>query len=222
MKKPIGIVAVAALCLGLAGVCVASDLAPNEVRRSVAELCDQGKFTEATDVAMKGLLDARTRFGAESDLTAEYLTIASEVARRRGKFHLAEKLYAKAVRIQAASSADEAPGRLSSSASEQERLAAVNAQVYALCERGEFSAAVHSAMAELLRVRERYGNSHPYTAQWTLTVADVARTRGKFYLAAKLYNKALAMLEGAAPTVVSGRPVPSRLAGVASFPTLGN
>lgn len=216
----------AMLCLAGAGLGFADNTVAQDVRRSVGELCDQGRFSEATDIAMKKLLDSRARFGTDSELTADYMTIVAEVARRRGKFYLAQKLYAKAVKIQASSSDLVAPGvtpiALPVGASEQERLRAVNGRVYGLCERGDLSAAVHVAMSELLRVRERYGSFHPYTAQWTLTVADVSRTRGKFYLASQLYNKALAMLEGHSPTVVSQYSAPSRLAGVASFSTLGN
>lgn len=183
------------------GTAWASQPTPNEVRRNVEQLCDQGRFAEATHLGMKSLLDARVRLGLSSELTADYLTVVAEVARRRGKLHLAQMLYGKALAIQASSAVAESAGH--ALVSEPNRLAALKQKCRSLCDSGHFSGAVHASMAELMRVRSDYGNSHPYAAQYTAVVGDVAQLRGKPYLASVLYYRAFAMLQDGMGTTVS-------------------
>jgi len=190
-------------CMVLGSAVWAAQPTPNDVRRQVEQLCDQGRFADATHFGMKHLLDARVRFGPSSNVTADYMTIVSEVARRRGKLHLAQKLYEKALAIQASTAVADSSG--TDLISETSRLAALKQKCRSLCAAGDFSGAVHASMTELLRVRAEYGNSPRYAAQYTAVVGDVAQLRGKPYLASILYYKAFAMLQEGFGTTVSKR-----------------
>jgi hypothetical protein len=190
-------------CMVCGNALWAAQPTPNDIRHHVEQLCDHGRFADATHVGMKALLDARCRFGSSSNVTADYMTVVSEVARRRGKLHLAQKLYERALAIQASTPITETPE--TDLISEPNRLAALKQKCQALCGSGDFSGAVHASMTELLRVRAEYGNWHPYAAQYTAVVGDVSQLRGKPYLASILYHRAFTMLQGGIGTTVSQR-----------------
>jgi hypothetical protein len=194
MKRLITTALILAACMICGNSLWAAQPTPNDVRRDVEQLCDQGRFADATHLGMRHLLKARARFGDTSDVTADYTTIVAEVARRRGKLHLAQKLYERALAIEASTAI--------ATRTEPDRLAELREKCGALCASGDFSAAVHASMTELLRVRAKYGDRHRYAAQYTAVVGDVAQLRGKPYLASILYHNAFAMMqEGAAITV---------------------
>ncbi len=171
----------------------ASDVTPTDVRRHADQLCDQSRFADATNLAMKHLLDARARHGISSQIASDYMMVVAEVSRRRGKFYLAQKLYDRALGIQAstATTVKVAVAPIL----EEERIPWLKNQVSALSDSGDSTAAVTVSMGELLRARSAYGASHPYTAQYTAIVGDVARVRGKFHLASVMYQKAFAVLQ---------------------------
>jgi hypothetical protein len=201
MSRLIPTALILVVCMVFSSALWAAQPTPNDIRRQVEQLCDQGRFADATHVGMKALLDARGRFGASSNVTADYMTVVSEVARRRGKFHLAQKLYEKALAIQASAPiAERAEADL---ILEPNRLAALKQRCGALCASGDFSGAVHASMSELLRVRAEYGSGHPFVAQYTAVVGDVSQLRGKPYLASILYHRAFTMLQGGIGTTVS-------------------
>lgn len=204
MNRLVATVLVLVACMVLGSALWAAQPTPNDIRRQVEQLCDQGRFADATHVGMKALLDARGRFGPSSNVTADYMTVVSEVARRRGKLRLAQKLYEKALAIQAAAPIAER-AETTDLISEPNRLAALKQKCQALCASGDFSGAVHASMTELLRARAEYGNSHPFAAQYTAVVGDVSQLRGKPYLASVLYHRAFTMLQGGIGTAVSQR-----------------
>jgi hypothetical protein len=200
MKRLIATALILAVCM-CGNVLWAAQPTPNDIRIEVEQLCDQGRLADATHLAMKHLLDARARFGYMNHVTADYTRIVAEVARRRGKLHLSQKLYERALAIQASTAS--ATRTASGLMSEQERLAELKQRCSALCASGDFSGAVHASMTELLRVKAAYGDRHRYAAQYTAVVGDVAQLRGKPYLASTLYRKAFAMMQEGTPTTVS-------------------
>jgi len=201
MNRLIASALILVACMIFSTALWAAQPTPNDVRRQVEQLCDQGRFADATHVGMKALLDARVRFGPSSNVTAEFMTVVSEVARRRGNLHLAQKLYERALAIQA--STPIAEHSETDMISEPNLLAALKQKCQALCASGDFSGAVHASMTELLRVRAEYGNWHPYAAQYTAAVGDVSQLRDKPYLASILYHRAFTMLQRGVGTTVS-------------------
>jgi hypothetical protein len=201
MKRLIPTALILAACMACGSVSWAAQPIPSDIRHEVEQLCDQGRFTDATHVAMKQLLDSRARFGAIHNVTADYTTIVADVARRRGKLYLAQKLYERALEIQASTAM---VGHASADViSESDRLADLKRKCSALCAEGDFSGAVHASMSELLRVRAAYGCGHRHAAQYTAVVGDVAQLRSKPYLASILYHKAFTMMQGGIGTTVS-------------------
>jgi hypothetical protein len=201
MNRLIATALILAACMVCGNVLWAAQPTPNDIRLEVEQLCDQGRFADATHLGMKHLLDARVRFGDMSSVTADYTRIVAEVARRRGKLHLSQKLYERALEIQASNAI--VTRTAADLISEPDRLAELKQKCSALCASGDFSGAVHASMTELLRVRAAYGDRHRYAAQCTTVVGDVAQLRGKPYLASILYHKAFAMLQEGIGTTVS-------------------
>ncbi len=80
-------------------------------------------------------------------------------------------------------------------------------EVRALCQNGEVVSAFHVAMKSLMNTQARYGREHLRTAECLVTLGGVAELRGKYYLAERLYDKALSIEEKALgstdPEVVS-------------------
>ncbi|MGO9569085.1 MAG: tetratricopeptide repeat protein [Desulfomonilaceae bacterium] len=68
-------------------------------------------------------------------------------------------------------------------------------EVQVLCQKGELVSAFHAAMKSLMHAQARYGREHLNTAECMVSLGDVAKLRGKHYLAEKLYNKALSIEE---------------------------
>ncbi len=64
-----------------------------------------------------------------------------------------------------------------------------------LCAQGDTAGAVHLAMKSWKKAESAYGKEHPCTAEFIVTLADVAKFREKYHLAELLYAKALATLE---------------------------
>jgi hypothetical protein len=201
MNRLIATALILATCMVCGNVLWAAQPTPNDIRMQVEQLCDQGRLVDATHLGMKHLLDARARFGNTSHVTADYTRIVAEVARRRGKLQLSQKLYERALSIQAATVT--VSHTAADPISEPGRLVALKQRCSALCALGDFSGAVHASMTELLRVRATYGNRHRYTAQYTAVVGDVAQLRSKLYLASSLYQKAFAMMQEGIGTTVS-------------------
>ncbi len=193
MKRFIGLTLVLVMGMLFSNAASASDFTPTDVRRHTDQLCDQNRLAEATNLAMKHLLDARARHGNSSQIASDYMMVVAEVSRRRGKFYLAQKLYDRALGIQA--STVTAGKAVAAPILEQDRIVWLKNQLRALSDSGDSSAAVAVSMGELLRARSAYGASHPYTAQYTAIVGDVARVRGKFHLASVMYQKAFAVLQ---------------------------
>ena len=64
-------------------------------------------------------------------------------------------------------------------------------EVEQLCQNGEVVSAFNIAIKSLMQARRKFGSDDPRTAQCLVTVADVAKHREKYYLAERLYQKAL-------------------------------
>ncbi len=201
MNRLIASALILAACMVCGSVSWAVQPAASDVRLEVEQLCNQGRLVDATHLAMRHLLDARARYGYTSNVTADYLRIVAEVARRRGKLQLSQTLYERALAIQAATVAVNRTE--TDPVSEQGRLIDLKQRCGALCTSGDFAGAVHASMKELLRARATYGNRHRYTAQYTAVVGDVAQLRGKLHLASTLYQKAFAMMQEGMRTTVS-------------------
>lgn len=203
MNRLIATALILVACMVFGNASWAAQPSANDIRQQVEQLCDQGRFADATHVGMKHLLAARERFGDSSTVTADYTTVVAEVARRRGKLHLAQKLYERALVIQASAAIG---GSIASDPiSEADRLAELKERCRSLCASGDFTGAIHASMTELLRVRAEYGNWHRYAAQYTAVVGDVAQLRGKPYLASILYHKAFATMQDGVGRTVSKR-----------------
>jgi nucleoid DNA-binding protein len=83
-------------------------------------------------------------------------------------------------------------------AGEQEESALdVREEVQRLCRDGHTVAAFDMAMKSLIQARRIFGNNDLRTAGCMATVADAARHREKYYLAAQMYRKALSIQERA-------------------------
>ena len=137
MNRLIATALILAACMVCGNVVWAAQPTPNDIRVQVEQLCDQGRFADATHLGMKHLLDARARFGHTSNVTADYTRIVAEVARRRGKLHLSQKLYERALAIQA--SAANARRATAVPISEPERIAELKQRCSALCASGDYS-----------------------------------------------------------------------------------
>jgi hypothetical protein len=73
----------------------------------------------------------------------------------------------------------------------------VRHEVEQLCQNGEVVSAFNMAMKSLIQARRKFGSDDPRTAECMVTVADAAKHREKYYLAGRLYEKALSIQERA-------------------------
>ncbi len=91
-----------AILIGLCTIAIAyaQERSPNEVRHEVEQLCQNGEAVSAFHMAMKSLLQARREFGSDDRRTAACLVTVADAAKHREKFHLAGRLYRKALSIQ--------------------------------------------------------------------------------------------------------------------------
>jgi tetratricopeptide (TPR) repeat protein len=194
--------------IGILVIITASNLVsfaapPSEVRTQVDQLCRQGRFVEATSLAMGNLIASRTKNGPSSYITAEYTALVAEVARHRGKYYLAQKLYDRAIAIQANASTNDPDLLMAASSatlSDKADVVSLRNRVNELCACGETTAAVHCSMGALLKSTKEYGRNHPNTAGYLSVVGDVAKARGKYYLSSLLYREALTVLQDAPST----------------------
>jgi len=73
----------------------------------------------------------------------------------------------------------------------------VRDEVQRLCLEGDAVSAFEVAMKSLIKARQIFGNDDPRTAACMVTVADAAIHREKYYLAGRMYRKALSIQETA-------------------------
>lgn len=73
----------------------------------------------------------------------------------------------------------------------------VRDEVQRLCRQGDALAGFEVAMKSLIQARQVFGNEDLRTARCMVTVADAARHREKYYLAERMYRKAIDIQEKA-------------------------
>ncbi len=73
----------------------------------------------------------------------------------------------------------------------------VRHEVEQLCQNGDAVSAFHMAMKSWIQAQRKFGNDDPRTAEYLITVADAAKHRERYYLAERLYRKALSIQERA-------------------------
>lgn len=82
-----------------AAMSVEPEESADAVRNEIQRLCSEGDNVSAFHRAMKSYLKAQRRFGRSAARTARFMVILADAARRREKYHLAVRLYQKALPI---------------------------------------------------------------------------------------------------------------------------
>src|SRR5271157_4162475 len=100
MKTGLMIIAIASIVSMGVTYSFAEEPCWKDVRTQVEQSCQQSDAATAVHVAMKAWRDARSIYGKEHTCTAECIAIVADVAKYREKYHLAERLYKKALALQ--------------------------------------------------------------------------------------------------------------------------